>query len=104
MYYVDGYLGNYWFRVMENKASMNIHVQIFMWTCVSGSNTKHKLNFIRNYQTVFQCDGTISHTHVLHEISSGSAFSAAIRIISLANLNHANRPGMVSHWALICIS
>ena len=50
---------------------MNIHVQVFVWTnafsfLVGGTAVLHgyaTLNFLKNYQTVFQSSGPILHPH-----------------------------------------
>ena len=82
----EGHLGYFQLLVITNRASVNIHVQDFMWTYVfgslgklsknriAGSYGKYMFNFIRNCRTLFQSGCTILY-------SSYFTFSPTLDII-----------------------
>lgn len=58
---VDGHLGYLQFLIITNKAAMNIHMQVFVWTYmypfmsgVAVAYGKCTFNFTMNFQIVFQ--------------------------------------------------
>ena len=67
----EGLLDFFQFEKNVNKASINICVQVFVWTKFSAHSHKylgawlldHMFGFLRNCQTVFQSGDTILHCH-----------------------------------------